>query len=153
MPYTHYNTDERNALQAMEDMALPKSFMAVIPGKHLSGIYRQINRNRTDGVYTGNQAQALSVHRRLDAKSSPGLDDPALMGKIVNLFVKDLSADQIAGRLRVLYPDRKEKQASPSTIWRHIYQETAKPPLLQVHFRQKQAKPRHRKGHKTAAVR
>jgi IS30 family transposase len=130
----------------MEGMALPKSFMAVILGKHLSSIYREINRNRTDGVYTGNEAQALSVQRRLDAKPSPKLDDPALTREIMNWFVKDLSQDQIAGRLRVRYPDRQEKQASPSTIYRHIYQETVKTPSLQDHFRQKQAQPRHRKG-------
>jgi hypothetical protein len=38
MPYTHYNTDERNALQAMAGMRLPKCYMSVIPGKHLSSI-------------------------------------------------------------------------------------------------------------------
>ncbi|MDR1307773.1 MAG: hypothetical protein LBK74_09400, partial [Treponema sp.] len=66
---------------------------------------------------------------------SPKLDDPALTREIMNLFEKDLSPDQIAGRLRVLYPDQKERQASPSTIYRQIYQETAKTPSLKVHFR------------------
>jgi hypothetical protein len=32
MPYTHYTTGERNALQAMEGMGLPKSDMAIILG-------------------------------------------------------------------------------------------------------------------------
>jgi IS30 family transposase len=49
MPYTHYNTDERNALQAMEGMGLPKSGMAVVLGKHRSSIYRELNRNGTAG--------------------------------------------------------------------------------------------------------
>jgi hypothetical protein len=39
MPYTHYNMDERNALQAMEGMGLSRDYMAVILGKHLSSIY------------------------------------------------------------------------------------------------------------------
>jgi hypothetical protein len=30
MPYTHYNTDERNPLQAMEGIGLPKYFMPVM---------------------------------------------------------------------------------------------------------------------------
>jgi IS30 family transposase len=45
-----------------------------------------------------------------------------------------------------LYPGRKEKQASPSAIYTCIYGETAKAPGLKEHFRQKQAKPRCRKG-------
>jgi IS30 family transposase len=146
MPYTHYTTDERNALQAMEGMALPRSCISVILGKHLSSIYREINRNGTDGVYTGSEAQALSVQRRLETKPSPKLDDPALTRKIMSLFKQDLSPDQISGRLRTVYPERKGKQASPSTIYRYVYQETAKDPSLKVHFRQQQAKPRHRNG-------
>jgi IS30 family transposase len=130
----------------MEGMALPKTYISVILGKHQSSIYRELNRNRTNGVYTGNEAQTLSVQRRLETKPSPKLDDPALTREIMRLFKQDLSADQIAGRLRVHYPDRKEQQASPSTIYTAIYRETAKTPSLRVHFRQNQAKPRHRKG-------
>jgi hypothetical protein len=46
----------------------------------------------------------------------------------------------------VLYPDQPEKQASPSTVYAGLYRETAKDPGLKEHFRQKQAKPHHRKG-------
>jgi IS30 family transposase len=130
----------------MEGMALPKSFMSVILGKHLSSIYREINRNGTDGVYTGNNAQALSVQRRLETKPSPKLDDPGLMRDIMALFKRDLSPDQISGRLGVVYPGQKEKQASPSAIYTGIYRETKWDPGLKIHFRQRQAKPRHRKG-------
>jgi IS30 family transposase len=120
----------------------------VILGKHQSSIYREFNRNGSGGVYTGNEAQAASVQRRLDNKPSPKPDNPALMREITGLFKKDLSADQISGRLEVLYPGQPEKQASTSPIYAHIYQETAKDPSLKDHFRQKQAKPRKRKGTK-----
>jgi IS30 family transposase len=130
----------------MEGMRLPKSYMSVILGKHPSSIYREFNRNRTGGVYTGSEAQATSVQRRLENKPSPKIDDHALMSEITALFKKDLSADQISGRLGVLYPDREEKQASTSTIYRHLYRETAQDPPLKVHFRQKHAKPRKRSG-------
>ena len=146
MPYTHYNTDERNALQAMEGMGLPKNYMAVIAGKHQSSIYREFNRNGPGGVYTGNEAQAMSEQRRLDTKPCPKTDDDALMNEITALFRKDLSPDQISGRLRVNYPDSPEKQASPSTIYKHIYQETVCDPSLKEHFRQKHAKPHKRSG-------
>ena len=44
------------------------------------------------------------------------------------------------------YPGRPEKQASPSTIYKHVYQGTAEDPLLKEHLRQQQAKPRKRSG-------
>ncbi|MDR2741525.1 MAG: IS30 family transposase [Treponema sp.] len=131
---------------AMEGMGLPTSYRAVIFGKHLSSIYRELNRNSTGGVYTGNEAQQTSMQRRLDNKPSPKLDDHKLTREIMRLFKQDLSADQISGRLGVLYPERKEKQASPSTIYTCLYRETAKDPEMKGHIRQRQGKPRHRKG-------
>jgi IS30 family transposase len=122
--------------------------MSVILGKHHSSIYREFNRNRSGAVYTGAEAQAASEQRRLENKPSPKSDDEALMGEVTALFKKDLSPDQISGRLRVKHPDRPEKQASTSTIYQHLYEETAKDPSLKEHFRQKQAKPRKRSGTK-----
>jgi hypothetical protein len=58
-------------------------------------------------------------------KPSPRLDDYTLTREIMRLFKQDLSADQISGQFGALYPDRREK-----------------------YFRQKQAKPGHRKGAK-----
>jgi IS30 family transposase len=62
----------------------------------------------------------------LDTKPSPKLDDHALSREIMSLFKQDLSADQISGRLKVLYPDQPEKQASLSTVYTCLYRETAK---------------------------
>jgi IS30 family transposase len=72
----------------MEGMRLPKNYMAVILGKYQSSIYREFNRNRSGGVYTGNEAQAMSEQRRLDNKPSPKIDDYALMNEITALFKK-----------------------------------------------------------------
>jgi IS30 family transposase len=77
--------DKRNALQAMEGMGLPKSYSAVILGKHPSSIYRELDRNGTGCVYTGNEAHKAGVQRRLDNKPSPKLDDPALAREIMSL--------------------------------------------------------------------
>jgi IS30 family transposase len=78
MPYTHYNTDERDALQTMEGMELSKSDMAVILGKHPDSVYREMNRNGDCGIYTGSGARALSVQKRLDSRPSPKLGSPTL---------------------------------------------------------------------------
>jgi IS30 family transposase len=118
----------------MAGMGLPKSFMSVILGKHQSSIYREFSRNGSGGVYTGNEAQTASERRRLENKPSPKTDDRELMNEITTLFKADLPPDQISGRLRAEHPNEPEKQASPSTIYRHLYQETAKDPALKAHF-------------------
>jgi IS30 family transposase len=115
--------DERNALQAMEGMGLPKSYSAAILGKHPSSVYRELGRNSSGGVYTGNEAHKASVQRRLDNKPSPKLDDPALIREIMRLFKQDLSADQISGRLAALRPEQPEKQISTSTVYACLYGE------------------------------
>jgi IS30 family transposase len=132
----------------MAGMGLPKNYMSVILGRHQSTIYREFSRNRSGGVYTGNEAQAMSEQRRRDNKPRPKTDNRALMGEITKMFKADLSPDQISGRLEVLYPAMPERQASTSTIYKHVYQETAKDPALKVHFRQNHAKPRKRNGKK-----
>ncbi|MHB9296077.1 putative transposase, IS30 family [Pillotina sp. SPG140] len=68
------------------------------------------------------------------------------MSEITTLFKKDLSPEQISGRLGVVYPEQSEMQASTSTIYTHLYQETAEDKSLKEHFRQKHAKPQKRSG-------
>ncbi|MDR1073047.1 MAG: hypothetical protein LBL45_05150 [Treponema sp.] len=100
----------------MEGMPLPKSYGAVILGKRLNGVYRELlNRNKTNCVYTSDESQALSVQRHLETKPRSKLDDPALTQEIMFWFKQDLSPNQIAGRLGAIYPEGKEKQVSPST--------------------------------------
>jgi IS30 family transposase len=65
----------------MEGMGLPKCYEAVILGKHLGNVYRELDRNSSGGVYTGNEAHRASVRRRLENKPSPKLDDSALTGE------------------------------------------------------------------------
>jgi IS30 family transposase len=50
--------------------------------------------------------------------------------------------------LKANHPDKPEKQASTPAIYKRLYQEIAGGPPLKDHFRQKQAKPRKRRGTK-----
>jgi IS30 family transposase len=105
----------------MIGMKLPKIYISVIFGKHISSIYREIERNSFGNIYTGREAQQASDQRRVETKPSPKLNDPALMGEVDRLFKKDLSPEQISGRLDELYPDESEKQVSVGTIYKHLY--------------------------------
>jgi hypothetical protein len=62
----------------MEGMELPKSEMAVLPGKYPGIIYRELSRNGIGGVYTGSGPGG-----RLDSKPSLTLDCPAPTQKIL----------------------------------------------------------------------
>jgi IS30 family transposase len=69
--------------------------------------------------------EAISRRRFLERqapenKPSPKLDDSALTREIMRLFKQDLSGEQIAGRLEVLYPGQEGKQASTSTIYTYL---------------------------------
>jgi IS30 family transposase len=52
MPYSHFTKDERIALQAMAGMRLAKYCIAVILGKHLSSVYKELARNSGQGLKT-----------------------------------------------------------------------------------------------------
>jgi IS30 family transposase len=110
-------------------MRLSKSEMAALLGKR-----------------PGSEAQRAAEQRRLDGKPSPKLGCPDLTEKILDMFKNDLSPDQISGRLGALYPGQPEMRVSTPAVYLYLYGETAKDPTLGVHFRQKQAKPRRRKG-------
>jgi IS30 family transposase len=113
MPYTHYTIDERkrtfgSTLQAMTGMGLPKDVVSVILGKDLSSVYRELNRNSGEGIYTGREARCEAETRRREAKDSPKMNDPLLMGIVMDLFKKDCPPDQIAGRLKRDCPGNPE---------------------------------------------
>jgi IS30 family transposase len=118
-------------------------YMAVIPGRHLSTIYREFSLNGSGGV-----TPAMQRRRRRDNKPSSKIDGRELMDEITKMFKADLSPDQISGRLKANYPAMPEKQASPSTVYKYLYQKTAEDPALKARFRQKHAKPRKRNGKK-----
>jgi len=148
MPYTHYTIDERNALQAMIGMGLSRNYISVILGKHLSSVYRELNGNSCEGIYTGREAQYEAEDRRRIAKDSPKMNDPVLMGEVRELFKRDYSPDQIAGRLKGIYAENPEKWVSHETIYRYLYQRMAEEPTLKHHFRHPRPHRRKRTGKK-----
>jgi IS30 family transposase len=101
----------------MTGMGLSKDAISVILGKDLSSVYRELNRNSGEGIYTGREAPSEAETRRREAKDSPKMNGPVLMGIVMDLFKKDYSPDQIAGRLRRDYPETPEMWVSHETIY------------------------------------
>jgi IS30 family transposase len=129
-------------------MGLPKDAVSVILGKDLGSVYRELNRNSGAGIYTGREAQWEAETRRREAKDSPKMNGPLLMGIVMDLFKKDCSPDQTAGRLKSDYPENPEMWVSHETIYRYLYQKMLMEPGLKRHFRHPRPHRRSRSGKK-----
>ena len=101
----------------MTGMGLPKDAISIIRGKDLGSVYRKPNRNSGERIYSGREAPSEAELRRREAKDSPKMNAPLLMGIGMDLFKKDHSQDEIAGRLKRENP---EMEVSPETIYRYL---------------------------------
>ncbi|MDR3115549.1 MAG: hypothetical protein LBU25_08515 [Treponema sp.] len=117
MPYTHFTKDERIALQVMTAMGLPACYIAVILGKHLSSVYRELVWNSEQGLYSGEAAQLQAEQRRTQSKRSPKMDNHPLMATVKAWFKKNYCPEQIGGRLKEEYPEQAEMRVSHETIY------------------------------------
>ncbi|MDR3343087.1 MAG: hypothetical protein LBT14_09960 [Treponema sp.] len=60
-------------------MKLPKTYISVILGKHLSSIYHELNRNSDEnGIYLGREAQDEADQRRANTKERPKMSNDDL---------------------------------------------------------------------------
>jgi len=144
MPYKHLSIDERDFLQSAIAMKLDKPSIARILGVHIATIYKEVKRNSTRGYYVASKAQAKAVTRRYYMKPLPKLWNKNLMDDIERRFLQDHSPEQIAGRLKLEYPDQRERHASVETIYQYLYSRVEIKPELKAHFRQGQKKRRKR---------
>ncbi|TXT49010.1 MAG: transposase [Spirochaetes bacterium] len=71
MPYRHFTSDERDALQVFIDKELTIDCIARILKKHISSLYREIARNSQEGIYLSRYAETVSKNRRAHAKPCP----------------------------------------------------------------------------------
>jgi IS30 family transposase len=132
----------------MINMKVPKQYISVIFGKHLSSVYRELKRNSNCAVYTGREAQLISALRRSDEKPKPKTDNSMLMDKVMEMFKKDMSPEQISGRLKLQYGKNSEFNVSSETIYAYLYEKIANDSSLKKHFRHPRPKRQKRGGKK-----
>jgi len=105
MPYQHFTSDERDALQVFIDKEFSVDLIARILGKHNSSVNREIARNSRNGFYLSRYAEIVSRNRRSSTEPCPKRDNKAPMQAIEARINKDHSPEQITGRIRLGYPD------------------------------------------------
>lgn len=136
MPYKHFTSDERDALQVMHDKGMDKKSIARILCKDPSSIYRELDRNACHRCYISRKAEIKAQKRRLDSCPRPKLDNKLLLQEIERYFFdQDYSPEQISGALALHNPGDKSFHVSYETIYKHLYSRKNDLPDLKMHFR------------------
>jgi IS30 family transposase len=95
--------------------------IAAVLGRAPSTVSREVARNATvSGGYRATVAQA-GTDRRARRPKPRKLEQLALRREVARMLKKKFSPQQIAGRLRVLFPNDPEMQVSHETIYQALY--------------------------------
>ena len=91
-------------------------------GRSPSTVSRELRRNADRcGGYRATSAHAAAYGRASRPKPAKLQIDLALRAKVEQDLACRYSPEQIAGRLRVEFPDRSEMRVSPETIYQSLY--------------------------------
>jgi IS30 family transposase len=118
--YKQLSIEERCAIAAGLAQGLSRRAIARLLKRPHCTIVREVKRNETAIVYAPHEAQQRCAKR----KSHPARKlavRPRLWTKIQSLMRKGWSPEQIAGKLKRLYPDDACMHVSHETIYAHIY--------------------------------
>lgn len=87
-----------------------------------STISREICRNKdVDAIYRALEAQKKFLRRLAKAHECQGLKNPKLRRFVTKMLIDDeYTPEQIAGKLRILYPDDKNLQTNYESIYKWI---------------------------------
>lgn len=115
--------DERRELARLHDGGSSIRFIAARLQRAPSTISRELRRNRDPrtGHYLPDRAHTQAWHRQRRPKPSKLTKNPVLRERVQQMLTKRLSPDQIAGRLRVEFPDDKTMHVSHETIYQSLY--------------------------------
>jgi IS30 family transposase len=96
--------------------------IAATIGRSPSTVSRELRRNTdAQGRYRATTAHALAYVRASRPKPAKLVTNLRLRGKVEADLAKKYSPEQIAGRLKVDFPDQPEMQVSTETIYQSLY--------------------------------
>jgi IS30 family transposase len=136
MPYTHITNDERDALQVMRSKGIKISIIAGVLGRHVSSIYREVERNSDSfNIYLAEKAHRKSIKRRALNRPKPVTGNKPLLKCVERLIRKEYSPDEIVGRLQ-LEGRHPTWHISHETIYKYIYEQVKVGNDLRSYLRQ-----------------
>ena len=123
MPYQHFDSDNRDALQILLGTGADSWMIARILWKHLSSVYSELSRNTNSVFYLSHHASFAAEKSLRASRSSPKRGATPLMIDIELRLRNDHSPKQIAGRLKLDHPREPVLYISYKTIYKYIYAE------------------------------
>lgn len=136
MPYKQFTLDQRNDLQMMHSVGVDVKDIAKCLDRHRSTIYRELKRNSTkNGKYICYKAQENAIQTRQNAKTPIKTTNPKIIKIVLDKLKQDHSPEQIAGRLKIDYPNDKSMHISHESIYKLIYSRLEDFPELKDHLR------------------
>ena len=118
--YKQLGIEERSIIaEGLEQGSSRRSIARLLDRPHCT-ILRELNRNAGVGRYGPQEAQARCAGRKAHPAKKLEADTP-LWQEVQALMSKNWSPEQIAGKLKRMYPDNSGKHVSHETIYAHIY--------------------------------
>ena len=117
---SHLTAEERDRIAELVHEGARQSEIAGVIGRSPATISRELHRNKHDDHYRACAAQNLAERRRRERPLERKLDDEELDEFVRSGLAENWAPEQIAGRLKVLYPEQPARQVSAPTIYAWI---------------------------------
>lgn len=124
MSYKHFTSDERNELSALIRAGIRQNRIAELLDKSPAAICQEIGRNSFDEKYNAGYAKKQTKERRINANQRfRKLEHNLWLRKYVIKKIKEgiWSPEQITGRLKLKYPDDKQRHIGKDAIYAYVY--------------------------------
>lgn len=121
MSYVHLNAFERGKIQALLEEGKSITYIGRVLNRHPATISRERRRNSAGRTYDARKAQQRYRQRRLHCRPSRKLAYRPLWQYLVGMLALCWSPQQVAGRLRLDYPDDPSMRISHETVYQALY--------------------------------
>jgi IS30 family transposase len=143
MSYTHISSAQRNELSVLLRMKTKQKEIASMLGKDRVTIWRELKRN--DEKYHAGKAKESNTLRQVAGhRQQRKFENNAwLRNYVVRKIKKRWSPEQISGRIKILWPNNKERRIGKDTVYKYIHENRKD---LVKHLRCQKGKYRRRYG-------
>jgi transposase, IS30 family len=119
----YLSREERYELARLREAGLSVRAVAARMGRSPSTVCRELARNADprSGSYQPERAQRLAWERQRRPKPSRLSQHPVLRREVQAMLERRCSPEQVAGRLKVLYPGQADMSISHESIYQSIY--------------------------------
>lgn len=120
--YRHLSEYERDSIESLLRAGICKAEIARRIGRDRSTISREITRTTCGRQsYDSRRANKIAISKASIPRVSRKLNKTELWEYVYSLLKKNLSPEQISGRMKMEFPEDESMQVSHEAIYQHIY--------------------------------